>query len=148
GGDPLEQPAPAAFARDRDPKLVGAVAVDFEATMLELDPCPRALGDEAHLHLGRKRRIRVVLPLRPEVPAEHDTLWRIPREHAAPLAFAPIRGTLEPATAGLGLDDHLVRLALTDVMGVQRPPARHPAGEHLEGPFRRYVDGDRLAHHL
>src|SRR5437016_4336044 len=121
----------------------------LEAAMFELHTRVRgALRDEADLDLGCLRRIRVVLPPRTEVPPEDDAARGLPGHDPAPLAFGPVGRALEPAAARARLDHDFLRVELTDVMRVERPPAAHPAGEHLEGTLLRCIDSDRLAHHL
>src|SRR5438128_1762209 len=55
------------------------------------------------------------------------------------------RRVLVPASARAGLDHHLLRRLLADVMGVEQPPGGHALGEDREGALLRRLDGDRPA---
>src|SRR6185369_8641635 len=94
----LEQPRPAAFRREAGPSRVGAGAVALEAPMLERHGrAASGLGVEAHLDLGHERRVE--LPLRVELPAQHEAVRRLPDQHAAPVGLAAVLAALVPAAA-------------------------------------------------
>src|SRR5205823_12880236 len=115
--------------------------VALEAAVLELDAGRRRpLCHEANLDLARPRLVGVVLPARPEVPAEDDALGRLPLDHAAPLAFGAVGGALVPASARAGLDHHLLRRLLADVVRIEQPPGGHALGEDREGALLRRLD--------
>src|SRR5262245_36745660 len=90
----LEQARPAAV--DVLAHLVAArVAELLELAVLDLDPRRvGALGDEADLDLGADREVR--LPLAVDVPAHHETLWRLPHEDLADPRPGAVLGELVP----------------------------------------------------
>src|SRR5215470_7251668 len=87
-----------------------------------------ALGDETHLHF--RLEIRVVLPVGTDLPGEHEPGGRFPREHAAPVAGAPVFTTLIPAATYVWLDHRVHRRGLPDLVRGQRPPGAYLLGEH------------------
>src|ERR1700722_11716958 len=67
-----------------------AVAVTIKVAVLELDSgAIRRLGDEPHLDLARLVEVGLDLPVRADVPTEHDPVRRLVGNHASPLALAP-----------------------------------------------------------
>ncbi len=66
---------------------------------------------------------------------------RLHGQHAPPLALGACFVALEPASAGAGLDDHLYRRALSDVVTAQGPPLAEPIDEELEGVLLGQRDG-------
>src|ERR1700744_1884436 len=80
----LQQAAPAARRRECGAQGDGRVAVALEMAVFEGDLGRiRAFCLEAHLDLGEQRGIEV--PLRVDLPGEHETGWRSPDKHAAPV---------------------------------------------------------------
>src|SRR5687767_8647944 len=72
----------------------------FEMAVFDLDPCPLVtLGDEADLDLAGLLEIRLDLPLRADVPADHDSVGRVVGENARPTALAPVDAPVVHVTA-------------------------------------------------
>src|SRR5262245_28512990 len=144
-GEQRQYPAPTALRLERAAHGLGRLAETLELAMLQLDARQRRTEhDEAHLHLGGE--IRIVLPVRADLPGEHDAAGRIPHQHLAPLAFAAVGGALEPAPAGARLDDRGLGILLADVVGRARPPRAVLLGEGAERARLTGFDGDLLAH--
>ena len=83
--------------------------------MLELDP--RGPGVErggADVDLGMQRRIE--LPLRIELPGQHDAPLVLPRQDPAPEALDAVDAALEPAATGARLDHDRGAIGLADVV--------------------------------
>jgi len=59
------------------------------------------------LDLARLVQIALELPLRADVPAEHDPIRRLVGEHPPPLAFSPVDPAIVDSTAGAGLEHRL-----------------------------------------
>ena len=79
-----------------------------EIAVLELHSCAlRTLGDEAHLHLAGLCGIALDLPLRADVPAEHDSVRRLVREHTRPARLAAVDTLVIDVAADTGLEDCL-----------------------------------------
>src|SRR5207249_7748136 len=90
-GEPLQVQRPTSVGAHRVALALPALAVPIELAVLQLDPRPLgALGDEAHLDLTGLLEIGLDLPLRVDVPAEHDTVRRLVGEHSGPSALAPV----------------------------------------------------------
>src|SRR3954468_2819168 len=89
--------------------VLGAVGGhDLPAGVLELDAGRVALGREAHLEPGRARGVVA------RGPGHRELRRRLPDEHAAPPALAPVGVTLVDPPADLLLDDDLGDLAASD----------------------------------
>src|SRR5262245_56149304 len=89
--------------------------------MLELDARPLlAVGDEAHLDF--RLEIRVVLPIRADVPRQHEARRRLPGQYASPVARAAVVAPLVPAAADARLDHRVHGVGLDDFVGRERQP--------------------------
>jgi hypothetical protein len=78
------------------------------------------------------------LPLRRDVPAEHDAVRRLVDEHARPLAFAPVDAAVVDPPADARLEDRFRYLDVEHVV-LARLDAVEVLGEDREGPFERHV---------
>ena len=109
--------------------LITTCPVSIEPPMFQLDTrAVLAVGDEAHLDLRFQRW--VILPVGGDIPREHQTRVRFPREYAAPLTRASIVTALVPAAPDARLDHCIHGIGLADLVGCQRPPRAHLFGEH------------------
>src|SRR5579862_1609167 len=143
GGVLREDGAPAVGRIDplaEDRAILPAEA--FEVAVLQLDPRSRTLGEKTDLDLGGT--VRVALELRVEIPAQYDAAGRVPDQHLAPVALAPVLAGLVPAAALARFDRGRAHVGLADMMGA-RPPRGDLARERVEGACRRGLDGDGLA---
>jgi len=107
--------------------------VAIEIAVLELDPgAARTFSDEGDLDLARIAEIGLQVPLRADVPGEHQAARRVIDEDPRP-AGHPARGVavIDVATRPR-LEHGVAVLALEEVM-LARPPRVHPLGEDLEG---------------
>src|SRR5262249_19805083 len=105
-GVALQVHRPAVAGSDAVALAFPARAVTVEVAMVELDPRAfRRLGNETHLDLTRLLQVRFDLPLRADVPAEHDAVRGLEREHAGPLALAAVNPAVEDPAAGPWLED-------------------------------------------
>src|SRR5438477_7377824 len=142
-GVEFEQSAPTAGSVDRLAHCRGAVAHTLEIAMFEIDSRAFALGREGDFNLGDQ--IRVVFPLRAELPNEDQPGRRIPHEHLANLAFGAVDIAFVPAAALARLDDRAVEIGRSDLVRCG-PPAADAIGEDLERALGRRSDADALAH--
>ena len=118
----------------------GAVAV--EVAVLELDPRPlRRLGDEPHLDLAGLLEVGLDLPLRADVPAEHDPVRWLVGEHARPPAFAAVDAAVVDVPADARLEDGLGDLDAEHVV-LGRLEAAELLGEDRERALDRRLDDD------
>src|SRR3954465_11722061 len=70
----------------------------LEMAVLELDArSPRRLGHEAYFDFTRLLQVRLDLPLRADVPAEHDALRRLVGQHPRPATLAAVDTAVEDA---------------------------------------------------
>ena len=77
----------------------------FEIPVLEFEACPlRGLGDKSDLDLARVALVRLELPLRTDVPTEHDPIGGFVCEDSGPSALGPISGTVVDVAADLWLE--------------------------------------------
>src|SRR5215207_7373909 len=137
-GESLQVERPAALGVDRAALALPALAVAVEVAVLEFDTCAlRGLGDEANLHLARLLEVGLDLPLRGDVPAEHDPVRRLIGEHARPLALAPIHAAVVDAPALASLEHRLRYLDVEHVV-----LARLDAVELLREDRERALDRD------
>jgi hypothetical protein len=121
--------------------------VPVEVAVLELHPgALRGLGDEADLDLAGVVRVRLDLPLRVDVPAEHDPVRRFAFQDAGPPALAAVDSPVVDVTAGLGLEHGLGDRCAQQVV-FRRLEVAEPRGEEGERPFDRRLDDDLAADH-
>src|ERR1700730_14261697 len=84
------------------------VAVSVEVPVLELDTCAvRRLGLESHIDLAGSLGVGLDLPLRADVPADHDSVRRLVCEHPRPLTLAVVDTPVIDAAAHTRLEDRL-----------------------------------------
>src|SRR5918992_4770195 len=129
-GDALADPFPAR-------------AVSREVPVLQLHT--RALcrlGDEAHLDFARLLEIGLDLPVRADVPADHDPMWRFIGEHPRPAALAAVDAAVVDMAALARFEDRLGDLDREQVV-LGRLEATELLGEHRERPLDRGLDDDR-----
>ena len=113
--------------------------------MLELDArTVRGLGDEAHLDFAGLVAIGLDLPLRADVPAEHDPVRRLVCEHPRPAALAAVDAAVVDVPAHVRLEDRLGDLDVEQVV-VGRLEAAEVIGEDREGALDGRLDDDRSA---
>src|SRR4051812_250014 len=133
---------PTLIAGDAVAQAFPAVPVTVEVTMLELDPRPLGrLHEEADLDLASAVEIRLELPVRGDIPGEHQAFRGLVHEDARPLTLAAVDATVVDASAGLRLENRLsnvyrehVVLAWLDVVEL--------LDEHAEGAVLRRLDSD------
>src|SRR4051794_3803456 len=119
-----------------------ALAVAVEVAVLELDA--RAVGglrDEAHFDLAASVGVGLRLPVRADVPAEHDAVRRLVSEDTSPSALAPVDATVVDVAA-----DSRLEHGLRDIDGehvvLARLDAVEAIDEHLEGALYRRLHDD------
>src|SRR5262249_55075380 len=103
----------------------------------------RPLGNEPDLDFGAHGEIR--LPVAVEVPADDETLRRLPYQHPADVGLRAVLAQLVPAPAQARLHGHRFHRRLAD-RRVARPPAVEPGGEDFEGARLADIDADILAY--
>src|SRR5690606_13286453 len=93
--EPLQVKRPAALSTHPVAHRLPARAMALEIAVFELDArLAEALGDKADFHLAGLRRIRLDLPARVDVPADHDAIGRLVRQHARPAALRPVNAAV------------------------------------------------------
>src|SRR5215471_2715950 len=108
GGVTGEVQRPSAVGADALADRLPAGAVPVEVAVLQLNAgAVRALGDEAHLHLAGQVRVVLDLPLRADIPAEHDPVRRLVGQHPGPPALAAVHRAVVNMPARPGLEHRL-----------------------------------------
>ena len=83
--------------------------------MLELHACATIpIGDEANLYFRLEGR--VILPVGSNIPGEHKSRIRLPREHATPVARTSVIAALIPASTDARFDDGIYGVGLADLV--------------------------------
>src|SRR5204863_9485029 len=119
-----------------------AVAVAVEVAVLELDSrSVGRLGQEADLDLARLREVGLDLPVRVDVPGEHETIRRLVRNDARPLAFGAIDAAVVDATSGAWLEHRLRDVDAEHVVLARLDPIEL-LREDLERSVDRHVHAD------
>ena len=96
---------PTATTIDTVAERFPAWPVAFEMAVLEFEACPfRGLGDKSDLDLARIALVCFELPLRTDVPTEHDPIGGFVGEDPGPSALGPIGGTVVDVAADLRLE--------------------------------------------
>src|SRR5262249_44562759 len=114
---PLQVERPATLVVDGVALSLPTLAVPVEVAVLKLDPRAfGALSDEADLDLAGSLEIRFDLPLRVNVPADHDPVRRFVGEDARPAALASIHAAVIDMTAHAPLEHGLGDLDAEDVV--------------------------------
>src|SRR5438105_14206920 len=109
--------------------------------MFELDACPLVrLRDKSALGLGGK--VRIVLPIGADVPAQNQATRRLPVKHSAPVALAAVIAAREPPPSDPSLQHSGEILPRTDVMASRPPGVLPPFREHGEDMSDWRVDDD------
>jgi len=112
--------------------------LSLPVAVLHRDQRAAALGrNEGQLDLGQE--IRVVAPLRADLPAEQQARGRLPGQHLAPLRLVALGIALEPAAVRPGLDDDGDMGVLADGLALG-PPIAEAGREELEGARGRRLD--------
>src|SRR5215207_9038398 len=143
-GESLQVERPAALGVDRAALALPALAVAVEVAVLEFDTCAlRGLGDEANLHLARLLEVGLDLPLRGDVPAEHDPVRRLIGEHARPLALAAVDAAVVDAPTRASLK-HRLRYLDSEHVVLARLDAVEVLREDRERTLDRCLDDDLL----
>ena len=115
--------------------------------MLQLDPSAlRGLGDELDLDLAGVVRVGLDLPLRADVPAEHDAVGWFVGQDACPAALAAVDALVVDVTADLRFE-HGLGDRYTEQVVLRRLEVAEPLGEHDEGPLDRRLHNDLPANH-
>src|SRR5262245_23461156 len=141
-GEPLQVERPAFVARHTGAHAFPAFAVALEVAVLELDPSAvRCLGDEAHLDLARLGEVGLDLPLRADVPTEHDSVRRLVGEHARPAALAAVDAAVVEVAAHAWLEHSLRDLDREQVV-LPRLEAPEFLGEDAKCALDRRIDHD------
>src|SRR5207248_7765045 len=108
GGVPGQVQRPSLVVGDAVADGLPAGAVPVEVAVLQLDPgALRGFGDEGDLDLAGVVRVGFDLPLRADVPAEHDSVRWFVSEHARPAAFAAVDAPVVDVAADLRLEHGL-----------------------------------------
>src|ERR1700730_15459111 len=119
-GERFQEAAPVACAVEDGAHLIATCPVSIQAPMFQLNACTvLAVRDEAHLDFRFQRC--VILPVGDDIPREHQTRVRCPREYAAPLTRASIVPALIPAAPDTWLDQSIHGIRVADFVGCQRP---------------------------
>src|ERR1700688_46120 len=130
----LERPedgAPAAGRIHGIADFGGFAAHPFQMPMLQFNSRHvGAFGNELHLNLGDE--VGVELPFGVDLPCQHQSLWRLPRNHVSRLARRTVFSDGVPATADARFDDALLQRRLENRMR-RGPPARHFGRKHGKG---------------
>ncbi len=133
---------PALVLPDAIAKRLPARSVAIKMAVLELQTRPlRCLGDEADLDLTGAGFVRLELPVRADVPAEHDPVRWFVGEDAGPSALAPIRGAVVDVAPDPGLEPGLGDLGAEEVV-LRWLEVAEPFDERGEGTIDRHVDDD------
>src|SRR4051794_40686667 len=107
-GVTVEVERPAAVPVDAFGHRLPSVAVMVQVSVLELDPGARvALGDEPNSPLAAAGAVRLELPPRSDVPAEHETARRLVGQDACPPTFAPVNPPVHDVPADPRFEDRL-----------------------------------------
>src|SRR5215469_12766720 len=139
GGETCQDASPATLGIKDRTHHTSLVTVPIEMAMLEFETRPpRAVCDEGHLDFGLQRQ--VITPVRGDLPSEHESMRRLPREHLTPLAFRAVDTALVPATTNVGFDHGRSCRNLADMVSIQRPPLAVPFRENAEGVLNRRVE--------
>ena len=137
-GEVVEHVPPGPRADVAVPPQHRAVAEALPAAVLELDAGAATVGcREAHLHLGR------VVGVRARVPGEHHPVRRVPVQHLAPDAGAPVDGPLDEEAA---LETEATGIRAEQAVRGQRPPRADLPGEDRERLVERAGDVRRAEH--
>src|SRR5262245_15915679 len=102
-----------------------------------------SIGREAHVDLRFHRD--VWLPLRIDLPEQHESMRRLPVRNGGNRCLRAVVGNLEPSAAKPRLHQHLRDRLLADTM-IVRPPACEPARKDLKSMFERRLHANGLAH--
>jgi hypothetical protein len=116
-----------------------------EIAVLELDAC--ALGglrDEAHLDLAGPLEVGLELPLRADVPAEDNSVWRLDRQHPGPLALAAVDAAVVHPAADVRLEYRLGDFGRQHVVVARLDPIE-VLRKDAERSLDRRLDHDREA---
>src|SRR5713101_2958734 len=115
----------------------------LELAMLKFDQGRvRTFDRETHLHL--RADSCVGLPTVVDVPADDETVRRIPEENLADGGLRTVLADLVPASAKTRLDRHGLQRRSAD-RSLARPPTVKPRREHFEGMRLAGLDPDALA---
>jgi hypothetical protein len=115
--------------------------------VLQLHPgALRGLRDEPDLDLAGEVLLGLDLPLRADVPTEHDPVRRFVGQDSRPAAFAAVDAPVVDVPADLRFEHGLGDRRPEEVV-LRRFEVAEPFGEHGEGPFDRHLDHDLPAHH-
>src|ERR1700736_3699955 len=96
---------PALVAVDSFANAFPAFAVPVEIAVLDLDPGPLgSLGHETYLPLADLGRVGLDLPVRADVPTEHDTPRRLVHQDVRPMALAAIDAAVIEVPADTGFE--------------------------------------------
>src|ERR1035438_1145594 len=144
-GESAEIERPSGLAVHAVADYVPTVAVAVEVPVLEFDACAvRRLGDESHIDLAGLLDVRLDLPLRADVPADHDSIRRLVREHPGPATLAAVDTPVVDMAALTRLEDRLRDIHAKDVV-LGRLEAPEAGCEDRERALDRRLDDDLVA---
>src|SRR5437764_12350363 len=116
-----------------------------QVAVLEHNAGPlRGLGDKADLDLAGPLAVGLDLPLRADVPAEDDPVWRLERQHSRPLALGAVDAAVIHPPADARLEHRLGDLDREHVVLARLDPIE-VLGEHAKRSLDRGLDHDRAA---
>src|SRR5438477_1035852 len=106
-GDRAQAGSPATRRADRVTHPLPALAVALQVTVLELDAgAIRSLRQEAHFDLARLLEVGLELPMRADVPADHEPVRRLVGEYARPPALAAVHAAVVDVAAHPRFEHH------------------------------------------
>src|SRR5262249_32264083 len=103
-----------------------------------------ALGDEADFHFRLQRWI--ILPVGVDVPLQEQTGGRLPGQHAAPIARAPVLAALVPVASDARFNHGIHGVCLANLVVGKWPPASNLLGEASPSHVLRCVHANGFAH--
>jgi hypothetical protein len=141
--EPLQVQRPTVVAADALTDAFPPGAVTLEVAVFEVDPSALGgLGGEPHLDLTGLVEVGLDLPLRADVPADHDPMRWLVGEHPGEAALAAVDAAVVEASADAGLEHGRRELDLEQVV-LARLEAPESFREDLEGALDRRLDDDR-----
>jgi hypothetical protein len=107
--------------------------VPFDVAMFEFESgALRGLGDEPDFDFAGVVGVGLDLPVRADVPADYDAVWRLERQDASPPTFAAISATVVDVAADVRLEhrrgDRDTEQVVLRWLEVPEPPGEHGKG--------------------
>src|SRR5215831_14562287 len=136
GGKPVEVERPALVAAETIAQTLPALGVPLEIAVFEIHSGPiRCLGGEPHIDFTCPRQVGLELPVRADVPAEHDSVRWFVGEHPREAAFAAVDAAVVKMPANPRLEHRL-----SDLDREQVVLARLEVSEILREDAERALD--------